>query len=237
MSQKKAGTAMREDLTGKRFGQLTVLSGERRSGSSRHYWRCRCDCGGETLVEASHLKNGHTKSCGCYRKMLPQRRSLDLQGHRYGRLTVLEAYRTPESSDGEYWRCRCDCGNTVVCHKESLRSGNTRSCGCLREEMRKENMRKGIHFEAGTCIERIASQKLCANNTSGRRGVYQRENRRWRAAIGFQGKVYNLGTFDRFEDAVSARVQAEQELYQTFLKTYREQTAESNITVYPPKER
>lgn len=29
------------------------------------YWLCKCECGNETIVSAQHLKNGHTKSCGC----------------------------------------------------------------------------------------------------------------------------------------------------------------------------
>ena len=81
--------------------------------------------------------------------------------------------------------------------------------------------KKALHFVDGTCIERIASRRNCANNTTGRRGVYRKRNNRWRAAIGFQGKVYYLGTFDRYEDAVKAREEAEQKLYDSFLERYR----------------
>lgn len=53
------------DLTGQRFGRLVALrdSGERRRG--RVYWVCLCDCGQETIVKASHLRGGVTRSCGC----------------------------------------------------------------------------------------------------------------------------------------------------------------------------
>jgi len=51
----------RTDLTGKKFGWLTA---EAYLGNSR--WQCRCDCGRETTVKTSHLKSGHTRSCGCY---------------------------------------------------------------------------------------------------------------------------------------------------------------------------
>ena len=81
-------------------------------------------------------------------------------------------------------------------------------------------MKKAIHFVEGTCLERIASRRNTANNTSGQRGVYRRENDRWRALIGFQGKVYNLGTFIRYEDAVEARRRAEAELYDPMLQKY-----------------
>ena len=188
---------MREDLTGRRYGRLTV---------------CR-------EIKQSHLKTGHTKSCGCYRKELPSSRRIDLTGRQFGRLKVLEEADNSNRT-GEYWKCVCSCGRLIEVSKESLCAGKTKSCGCLQAETRKENMKKAIHFVGGTCLERIANQKNTANNTSGYRGVYQRENSRWRAAIGFQGKVYNLGTFVNLEDAVAARKKAEEELYEPFLREH-----------------
>lgn len=52
------------DLTGQRYGQLTVLAPAENIGS-RTAWLCRCDCGKETVVKTHHLRSGHTKSCGC----------------------------------------------------------------------------------------------------------------------------------------------------------------------------
>lgn len=48
------------DLTGQRFGNLTVL--EYRGKST---WLCRCDCGTEREVRGDHLRYGHSHSCGC----------------------------------------------------------------------------------------------------------------------------------------------------------------------------
>ena len=76
----------------------------------------------------------------------------------------------------DYWLCQCDCGKQCICQKENLRSGVTRSCGCLQEAQRKVNMKKAIHFMDGTCVERIACRKTFSNNTSGHREVYRREN-------------------------------------------------------------
>lgn len=214
---------MKKDLTGQRFGRLTVLREEPRAGSSHRYWRCRCDCGEEPLVEQYHLTSGHTKSCGCYRRELPREKRRDLTGCRYGRLTVLGPASGREGEDGftGRWRCRCDCGEELVCSQDSLQSGATKSCGCLQEEVRRENMKKAIHFVDGTCVERIACRKNYANNTTGHRGVYRRGSNRWRASIGFKGKVYNLGTFEKYEDAVHARLEAERQMYDTFLEQYR----------------
>lgn len=55
------------DLTGKRFGKLSVV---RRVENSKHHaaqWECRCDCGNVVVVNSNNLRTGHTKSCGCSR--------------------------------------------------------------------------------------------------------------------------------------------------------------------------
>ena len=61
-----------KDVTGQRFGQLTVIKyieiGERSS-----HWLCRCDCGNETTVALRNL--GYTKSCGCYRIKIAKERN------------------------------------------------------------------------------------------------------------------------------------------------------------------
>ena len=115
----------RKDLTGMRFGKLTVL-GPARDGTGRVAWRCRCDCGNETVALGSNLLSGRTGSCGCGRARL------DLAGMRFGKLTALE----PAANVGQStaWKCRCDCGNEVIVRTSALRSGKARSCGCLREE-------------------------------------------------------------------------------------------------------
>ena len=60
------------DLTGQRFGRLTVVAfaGTRRkpSGASVRYWRCRCDCGEVLEAIADNLRGGITRSCGCYQR-------------------------------------------------------------------------------------------------------------------------------------------------------------------------
>lgn len=54
----------RIDLTGHRFGSLTVVKYAYTDGK-RAVWRCECDCGRHTEVRVSSLRNGNTKSCGC----------------------------------------------------------------------------------------------------------------------------------------------------------------------------
>lgn len=58
------------DLTGKRFGRLFVLNREETKkspgGNKRTMWKCKCDCGKETIVWSYSLTSGKTTSCGCY---------------------------------------------------------------------------------------------------------------------------------------------------------------------------
>lgn len=62
------------------------------------------------------------------------RRLIDITGHRYGRLTALE--KAEKDKLGYYlWLCRCDCGSTIKARSNSLRMGNTLSCGCWQREL------------------------------------------------------------------------------------------------------
>jgi len=54
------------DLTGQRFGRLTVIE-KVPSKNSNARWRCVCDCGKETTVLGTTLRRGESKSCGCLR--------------------------------------------------------------------------------------------------------------------------------------------------------------------------
>lgn len=56
------------DLTGQRFGKLTVLAPAENVGS-RTAWLCRCDCGRETAVVTQRLRDGHRTSCGCDKEL------------------------------------------------------------------------------------------------------------------------------------------------------------------------
>lgn len=54
------------DLTGKKFGNLTVIRHLNYSESGHtSLWECKCDCGNITIVRGTNLKSGHTISCGC----------------------------------------------------------------------------------------------------------------------------------------------------------------------------
>ena len=75
------------DLTGQRFGRWTVL-GIAPSSPRNAKWYCRCDCGNEKIVRASLLRNGTSKSCGCYRSEVTGENFFK-HGHCHDRIAVI----------------------------------------------------------------------------------------------------------------------------------------------------
>ena len=211
-----------KDITGMRSGSLTALypTDKRQKGSVM--WVCRCDCGKETVLPAYKILHGLTYSCGCARS---EQRAADLTGQRFGKLTAL--YRTDKKRGSSYlWHCACDCGNTVDVVVSALRSGNTKSCGCLRTDTMLATLESHgtvqdhVHAVDGTVLEKLTRKKPQSNNSSGYNGVQPRGNR-WIATIGFKGKHYYLGIYDKIEDAIQARKAAEELYYKPLLEDFQ----------------
>lgn len=202
-----------KDLTGQRFGRLVCLEPtDQRGPGGGTVWRCRCDCGAECLAVSTQLLHGHKKSCGC----ISHPPLKDFVGRRFGMLTVLSY--AGKRSGMHQWRCRCDCGAETVVGQSLLQSGRTKSCGCLKKEQIRENLR----LVDGTSVTILEATKgrLLASNTSGCNGVYRnRRTNKWITQITFKGKTYYLGSYDRLEDAAEARRRGE-ELYDSFLQQY-----------------
>lgn len=77
-------------------------------------------------------------------------RMLDLTGLKFGRLTVNRRVVVP-TRKGVFWECLCDCGTTKVVSSTCLVNGNSKSCGCFRREMMREEgkVRNLRHGEGG----------------------------------------------------------------------------------------
>ena len=120
----------KKDLTGQRFGKLVVIEWTRQTQGRYRLWRCRCDCGGEILVNTKRLKGGTVRDCGCTPRKTAQcgKGAEDLQGRTFGYLTVL---RRAENKGGRTcWLCRCDCGKEKAVLARDLKAGKVKSCGC-----------------------------------------------------------------------------------------------------------
>ena len=119
-----------KDLTGQRFGKLTVVrkTEERREGYV--VWHCRCDCGRELDVDTKRLSRGTVRDCGCVPKEDARNGCVaeDLTGKIFGHLTVIE--RTENRKGRTCWLCRCECGNLKAVTAHDLKAGKVKSCGC-----------------------------------------------------------------------------------------------------------
>lgn len=125
------------DLTGQRFGRLTVIERAKTrispNGRHRTMWLSRCECGKTVEVVSDKLRSGRTQSCGCLNTEITRARYVDVAGMRFGRLTALEKAVT----NGKLgWRCRCDCGEETTVVSGNLRYGLTASCGCTWKEQK-----------------------------------------------------------------------------------------------------
>ena len=111
----------------------------------------------------------------------------DLTGQKFNRLMVLELGER-NSSGQLQWKCKCDCGNIVLVTTTYLKTGHTKSCGCLSREMAssrlqsekfiksRENYRKNKFLKENTSLALISNKKIRKNNTSGCTGVvYQKK--------------------------------------------------------------
>lgn len=146
------------DLTGQKFGMLTVL--EKVKGERGAKWRCLCDCGSMTYVYSTDLRKNKIKSCGCYRyKFVSESKIKDLTNQRFGRLIVIEQANVGETG-GAIWRCKCDCGNFRNVKSQNLIHGHTQSCGCLH----KETFNRFTHHQSKTRLYRIyhAMKERCS---------------------------------------------------------------------------
>lgn len=70
--RQKAAVSNRIDLTGRRYGALTVTELYGEWNGNYTMWRCICDCGNECIVRGRNLREGKTRSCGCLHKKTMQ---------------------------------------------------------------------------------------------------------------------------------------------------------------------
>ena len=154
-----------ENLVGKKFGNLTVIEPTDKRSGNCIIWKCKCDCGNYAYPNTHSLKIGKTKSCGCLQRELARKRlSIELTGEQFGKLTVLEKYKT-DPNKGNIWKCQCECGNICYVNTGNLTSGRIKSCGCLKSKG--ELLLQQILNENKISYEKEKQFKDCVNSQTG----------------------------------------------------------------------
>lgn len=131
--------------------RITVI--DRAPNKGKHvYWNCRCECGNKLQIRGDQIRSGIAKSCGCYQrdkaKILMSSigksnkgkvSSLrdDLTGKIFNYLIVLNLYG--KNSNHLIWNCKCVCGKEIQVSADHLRSGHTKSCGCMTNKIISES--------------------------------------------------------------------------------------------------
>ena len=198
------------DLIGKRSGKLFIeeyLGKQTQNGKEEPYYKCRCDCGNETIVKRRLLVCGHKRSCGdCIRieKIDDGYRYLCKDGDHFE--FSIEDYETISElpihiNCGGYPMTKIDGKDCLLTHYLIGVSddifvdhidGNPRN-----------NRRENLRFASSA--ENARNMALKSSNTSGFKGVsYFRSRQKYRATIKVDYKQHHLGYYERAEDAARA---------------------------------
>lgn len=221
-----------KDLTGMRFGRLTVIerAEDYLSKNGRKYvqWKCKCDCGNNVVVYGSNLNRSHTTSCGCLNKEVASEKmkkynTYDLSGnYGVGYTTKGEEYYFDlEDYDKikDYYWYKNDQGymlaytkdKTLRMHKLFIEGKYIDHINGDTFDNRKNNLRIATKSQNGM------NRNLQSNNTSGVAGVYwNKQINKWIAYIMVNREYIYLGSFNEFEDAVKVRKEAEDKYFGEF---------------------
>jgi hypothetical protein len=125
-----------KDLTGQQFGLLTVVGRAPSDARGETRWNCVCSgggprCKGQTVVLSKNLLRGKAKGCGCLSAMSVPPPS---PGDMFGRWRLVRQEETIRG--GRRWLCVCSCPEATekVVNQDTLRRGESTSCGCYNRE-------------------------------------------------------------------------------------------------------
>ena len=214
------------DLTGKRFGRLTVIrKTNQRTNHGSIIWLCHCDCGNDDCyVSSGNLRSGNTNSCGCYNKQRiketqTKQNRFDLSGDYGVGYTEKgeEFYFDLEDYDKIKNNCWCITNEGYFISTE--RGNRTKFVYLSRTIMNvtdntydvdhinhnlADNRKSNLRIVTRT--QNNMNRSLQSNNTSGVTGVcFDKKADKWCARITVNKQTFYLGWFTNFEDAVKAR--------------------------------
>ena len=164
-----------DEMINKKFNYLTVVEYVGNT-DRRKFYKCLCDCGKETRVSGTRLRNNETKSCGCLLRDIHESSSSKWIGKKFNRLTVLKYHNKEKNKDREFL-CLCDCGSKITTTIAKLKKGHTKSCGCFRKEIASKRMTvhglssKELYKEWQSIKTRCTNHNSKAYKRYGERGI------------------------------------------------------------------
>lgn len=217
-----------QDLTGQRFGRLTVIKRVEDyvtpKGQHQTRWLCRCDCGTEKNIVSDSLRNGATTSCGCYRKEKVIERNKKYNDWFIDMNTNIAVGTDSKGNkftiDAEDWaRCKDYCwyvykyistyisGKNTYLHHFLINPPKDMFIDHINGDPT-DNCKSNLRIV--TKQQNQMNRKKQNNNSSGCTGVrWNKERNKWIASISYKKEYIYLGTFTNLEDAIKARQEAE----------------------------
>ena len=211
-----------EDLTGRAFGRLTVISRAENNKHGNIQWNCICNCEDKTekVVAGSNLK-GTTQSCGCIKRemLIKKLTTHGLSGTKLHELwkTMTQRCYNPNSKDFENYGERniekCECVNDYVkFHDHMTKLEHYGEKGYTIERIDNDGLycicKNNLRWATRT--EQNYNKRIQKNNKSGTNGVgFNEKLQKSTAYIGHNGKTIHLGVFENIDDAIKARKEAE----------------------------
>ena len=199
-----------KDRTGKRYGRLLVIELWGRDKNQVFKWRCKCDCGNETIIYGQALHCGATTSCGCY-----HREFHTTHGDSYTRLYrihkgMLERCNTHTMHDIRKHKNYRDYGikvcskwhNYETFKKWALRNGYTDNKTIDRKDVNKDYTPQNCRWV--TQVIQARNKRKIANKSSKYLGVSLRKNRKtkkWNAHVRHDNTMYSQSFLTEVEAA------------------------------------
>lgn len=201
-----------QDLTGKRFGLLTVLSREGSKGKGTT-WNCSCDCGVTCIKLAHLLKSGDTQSCGC--KHINR---VTTHGA-CGTLTYkswcnmvhrASAYYYDDEVNAKYYNGKGIDADWIGENgfQNFLEHVGERTS----EDLSIDRINPLLGYTKGNVrwIDKATQARNTRDSFDPMRGVYWREDRnKWQVLLGYNGTINYVGIYETLEQAQQARQNAE----------------------------
>ena len=205
------------DLHGLRFGRLLIKSRGENSVKGNAKWVCVCDCGKETIVVGTSLRSEKTLSCGCLKK---ERIGNLNRTHSRTRTREYNSWRgmkrrcsNPDDTHYHLYGAR---GISYVAEWESFDRFYNDMGDCPQGyQLDRVDVNLGYSNENCRWADKTIQAfniRLKSSNKSGRTGVFIK-NGKFQVRITVYKKVIFLGVFSDFEDACTARTNAELKYY------------------------